>query len=105
MLDGAPGRGDRRLDAGGFVLPESCRSELATVAKAERQATPSRSATIRGSSPPDLTLDKGFALAQEGHADRGLLWMLEALKTAPDDAEEFRQDGPLEPGCVARAGP
>ena len=39
----------------------------------------------------DLTLDKGFALAQEGHADRGLLWMLEALKTAPDDAEEFRR--------------
>ena len=24
---GGPGRGDRRLDAGGFVLPESCRSE------------------------------------------------------------------------------
>ncbi len=39
----------------------------------------------------DLTLDKGFALAQEGHADRGLLWMLEALKTAPDDAEAFRR--------------
>ena len=39
----------------------------------------------------DLALDKGIALAQEGHADRGLLWMLEALKTAPDDAEEFRK--------------
>ena len=38
-----------------------------------------------------LALDKGIALAQEGHADRGLLWMLEALKTAPDDAEEFRK--------------
>jgi WD40 repeat protein/tetratricopeptide (TPR) repeat protein len=39
----------------------------------------------------DLTLDKGFALAQQGHADRGLLWMLEALKTAPDNADEFRR--------------
>ncbi len=38
-----------------------------------------------------LTLDRGFALAQEGHADRGLHWMLEALKTAPNDAEEFRR--------------
>ncbi len=38
-----------------------------------------------------LALDKGFALAEEGHADRGLLWMLEAWKTAPDDAEEFRR--------------
>ncbi len=37
-----------------------------------------------------LTLEKGIALAQEGHVDRGLLWMLEALKTAPDDAEGFR---------------
>ena len=38
-----------------------------------------------------LTLEKGFALAQEGHADQGLLWMIEALKTAPDDAGEFRR--------------
>ena len=38
-----------------------------------------------------LALDKGIALAQEGHADRGLLWMLEALKTAPEDAEGFRK--------------
>jgi serine/threonine protein kinase/WD40 repeat protein/tetratricopeptide (TPR) repeat protein len=39
----------------------------------------------------ELALDKGFALAEEGHPDRGLLWMLEALKTAPDDAEGFRR--------------
>src|SRR5262249_17439277 len=38
-----------------------------------------------------LALDKGIALAQEGHADRGLLWMLEALRTAPDGAEGFRK--------------
>jgi WD40 repeat protein len=38
-----------------------------------------------------LAMDKGIALAQEGYADRGLLWMLEALRTAPDDAEGFRK--------------
>jgi len=57
--------------------------------EAERQATLERDHSRQQSA--DLTLDKGFALAQEGHADRGLLWMLEALKTAPDDAEEFRR--------------
>jgi WD40 repeat protein/tetratricopeptide (TPR) repeat protein len=39
----------------------------------------------------DLALDKGVALAEAGHADRGLLWMLEALKTAPEDAEGFKR--------------
>ena len=38
-----------------------------------------------------LALDKGIALAEEGHADRGLHWMLDALETAPDDAEAFRR--------------
>ena len=38
-----------------------------------------------------LALDKGIALAEEGRAERGLLWMLEALKTAPGDAEAFRR--------------
>ena len=38
----------------------------------------------------ELALDKGFALAEEGHADRGLFWMLEALKAAPDEAAGFR---------------
>jgi serine/threonine protein kinase/WD40 repeat protein len=32
-----------------------------------------------------------LALAQEGHADRGLHLMLEALKTAPEDAKELRR--------------
>ena len=35
-----------------------------------------------------LALEKGIALGEEGQADRGLLWMLEALKTAP----EMRRD-------------
>ena len=39
----------------------------------------------------DLALDKGMALAREGHADRGLFWMLEALKAAPGDADDFRK--------------
>ncbi len=38
-----------------------------------------------------LALDKGIALAEEGHADRGLLWMLEALKSSPETAEGFRK--------------
>ena len=38
-----------------------------------------------------LALDKGIALAEEGRADRGLLWMLEALKAAPGDAGAFRR--------------
>src|SRR5262249_37795935 len=39
----------------------------------------------------DLALDKGIALAEAGHADRGLLWMLEALNTAPQEAEGFKR--------------
>jgi serine/threonine protein kinase/WD40 repeat protein/tetratricopeptide (TPR) repeat protein len=39
----------------------------------------------------NLALEKGLALAEEGHADRGLLWMLEAFKTAPDGADGFRK--------------
>src|SRR5262249_16957097 len=39
----------------------------------------------------NLALDKGVALAEAGQADRGLLWMLEALKTAPPDAEGFQR--------------
>jgi WD40 repeat protein/tetratricopeptide (TPR) repeat protein len=38
----------------------------------------------------ELALDKGIALAEEGQADRGLLWMLEALKSAPEREEAFR---------------
>src|SRR5262249_42884470 len=38
-----------------------------------------------------LALDKGIALAQQGHADRGLHWMLDALNTAPEEAEAFRR--------------
>ena len=38
-----------------------------------------------------LALEKGIALGEAGRADHGLLWMLEALKTAPGDAEGFRK--------------
>jgi serine/threonine protein kinase/WD40 repeat protein/tetratricopeptide (TPR) repeat protein len=57
--------------------------------EARRQAIRERDNSRRLSS--SLTLEKGIALAHEGHVDRGLLWMLEALKTAPDDADEFRR--------------
>jgi hypothetical protein len=54
-------------------------------------ATPRRSATERITLSANLALDKGIAQAEAGHADRGLLWMLEALKTAPQDAEGFKR--------------
>ena len=57
--------------------------------RAQKQALLERDNSRRLSA--GLALDKGIALAQEGHADRGLLWMIEALKTVPEDAEEFRK--------------
>jgi hypothetical protein len=39
----------------------------------------------------NLALDRGVALAEAGQADRGLLWMLEALKTAPENAAGFQR--------------
>ncbi len=39
----------------------------------------------------NLALEKGLAMAEEGRADRGLLWMFEAFTTAPDEAKEFRK--------------
>ena len=70
--------------------------------KAEQHAIVERDKSHQLSA--DLTLEKGFALAQEGHADQGLLWMLEALKTAPGRRGGIPEDGSLEPGRVARAG-
>ncbi len=65
-------------------------SELASREQlARRQAIIERDHSRQQSA--SLSLDKGIALAEEGHADRGLLWMLEALKTAPEDAEGFRK--------------
>src|SRR5262249_27926533 len=74
---------------GSMLAASHFRSPAGGAVRGEGQATPERDHSRQQSA--DLTLDKGFALAQEGHADRGLLWMLEALKTAPDDAEEFRR--------------
>ncbi len=67
---------------------KSQKAEKAAVA-AQKQALLERDTSLRLSA--GLSLDKGLALADEGHADGGLLWMLKALKTAPDDAEEFRK--------------
>ena len=57
--------------------------------QSQRQALLERDRSLQLSAK--LALDRGLALAEQGHADRGLLWMLEALKTAPDDAEGFRR--------------
>src|SRR6516164_7150690 len=57
--------------------------------RAEQQAVVERDKSRQLSA--NLALDKAVALAEAGHADRGLLWMLEALKTAPEDAEPFKR--------------
>jgi serine/threonine protein kinase/WD40 repeat protein/tetratricopeptide (TPR) repeat protein len=57
--------------------------------KSQRQAVVERDRSLQLSAK--LALDRGLSLAEEGHADRGSFWMLEALKTAPDDAEGFRR--------------
>ena len=56
--------------------------------EARRQATEERDRSLKFSA--GLALEKGIALGEEGRADHGLLWMLEALKTAPGNAEGFR---------------
>ncbi len=56
---------------------------------ARRQATEERDRSLRFSS--SLALEKGIALGEEGRADHGLLWMLQALKTAPGNATGFRE--------------
>jgi WD40 repeat protein/serine/threonine protein kinase/tetratricopeptide (TPR) repeat protein len=59
---------------------------------AEARASDARAAEARATQlSANLALDKGVALAEAGQAGRGLLWMLEALKTAPQDAEGFRK--------------
>ena len=82
----------RRLDGSGVVLPELAGVNLA---ERNRKQTARHAGDRRARQSQQLSaglaLDKGFALAEEGQADRGLLWMLEALKTAPDDAAEFRR--------------
>jgi WD40 repeat protein/tetratricopeptide (TPR) repeat protein len=67
---------------------KSQKAERVAVA-AEHQAVQQRDLSRRQSAK--LALDKGLALAQGGHADRGMLWMLEALETAPEDDEDFRR--------------
>ncbi len=76
---------------GSLVVAAYFRESAGRERLARRQAIEQRDHSRQQSA--DLTLEKGLALAQEGHADRGLLWMLEALKTAPDEAEEFRRTG------------
>jgi WD40 repeat protein/tetratricopeptide (TPR) repeat protein len=56
--------------------------------EARREAIEERDRSRQQSS--SLALDKGLALGEEGRADHGLLWMLEALETAPADASGFR---------------
>ena len=38
----------------------------------------------------NLALDRGIALGESGEASRGLHWMVEALRTAPEDAASLR---------------
>jgi WD40 repeat protein/tRNA A-37 threonylcarbamoyl transferase component Bud32/tetratricopeptide (TPR) repeat protein len=77
------------VTVGSMVAATYFRSVAGVAVKAEQHATLERDKSRQLSA--SLTLDKGLALGQQGHADQGLLWMLEALKTAPDNAEEFRR--------------
>ncbi len=56
---------------------------------ARRQAVEQRDKSLQFSA--SLALEKGIALGEEGRADYGLHWMLEALETAPSDAVRFRK--------------
>jgi eukaryotic-like serine/threonine-protein kinase len=56
--------------------------------KARSQATEERDRSLQFSS--SLAFEKGIALGEEGRADHGLFWMLEALKTSQGNAEGFR---------------
>ncbi|MDG3002391.1 serine/threonine-protein kinase [Paludisphaera mucosa] len=57
--------------------------------EARREAIEERDRSRRLSA--GLALDKAVALGEQGRADHALHWMLEALRTAPDDAEGFRK--------------
>ena len=107
------------LDGGGVVLPESCRREsLANQQSQEARESPSRSEGRRGRSGAGHPRARPFAAALRGPGARqgirpgpggprrpGLA--LDAR--GPQDRSGRRggipEDGPLEPGCVARAGP
>src|SRR5262249_53671976 len=39
----------------------------------------------------DLLLGRGLGFAQQGEVARGLHWMLQGLRTAPADADDFRR--------------
>jgi WD40 repeat protein/tetratricopeptide (TPR) repeat protein len=83
-----------------FALRANERAEAASLAEirsrgSEADAKLAREAAIveRDNSrrlSAGLAFDRGLALAEEGQADRGLHWMLEGLKTAPDDEGDFR---------------
>ena len=55
--------------------------------EARHQAIAERDRSQRLSA--NLTFEKGLALAEQGQANRGLHWMLEALRTAPAEPAEF----------------
>ncbi|WP_165229604.1 serine/threonine-protein kinase [Aquisphaera insulae] len=57
--------------------------------QARRLVTEERDKSLQLSA--SLALEKGIALGQGGQADHGLHWMLEALRTAPENASDFRK--------------
>jgi serine/threonine protein kinase/WD40 repeat protein/tetratricopeptide (TPR) repeat protein len=73
---------------GSLVAAAYFRDSATREQSAKRQAIEQRDHSRQQSA--DLALDKGLALAEAGHADQGLIWMLQALKTAPDHAAGFR---------------
>ena len=87
------------LDGGGISLPDDrpesrlptrdLSSTARTPSRPGRQAVAERDRSQQLSA--NLALDKGLTLAGEGEADRGLHWMLQALKTAPENAKAFQR--------------
>jgi WD40 repeat protein/tetratricopeptide (TPR) repeat protein len=79
----------RSLAASEKRANDQSRASQSAAIEAQHQAVSERDHSQRLSA--GLTLEKGLALAEQGQADHGLHWMLEALKTAPEGDDAFRR--------------
>jgi eukaryotic-like serine/threonine-protein kinase len=79
----------QRVASNEFLANQKSQLDRKDAVEARRQALEERDKSAQLSA--GLALEKAFALGEAGRADQGLLWMLEALKTAPAEAEGFRR--------------
>jgi tetratricopeptide (TPR) repeat protein len=80
-------RADEKAEAARLAEIKSRASEL-EADRARRRAIVERDNSRRLS--VGLAVDRRIALAEEGQPERGLHWMLQGLKTAPDEDDDFR---------------